>query len=140
MRIVTTLVSTTGFVLLGSCAERQTVTLPDIDISTSSDGIVALPADVPEVFREHFVKYTNVRAPNGKPIHILAQDGWTVPAYTLPKNLENVEVFRMVVKENLSMDMVCRFLESVATAVEEFEELESGGRTPQVHRGPKLLC
>ncbi len=70
----------------------------------------------------------------------LAQDGWTVPAYTLPKNLENVEVFRMVVKENLSMDMVCRFLESVATAVEEFEELESGGRAPRVHRGPKLLC
>lgn len=54
-----------------------TVTLPDIDISSSPNGIVSLPDDVPEVFKEHFIKYTKVMAPNGKPIHILAQDGWT---------------------------------------------------------------
>ena len=66
-----------GVVFAVSCADRPRVTLPEIDISTSPDGIVALPDDVPEVFREHFVQYTKVVAPNGKPIHILAQDGWT---------------------------------------------------------------
>jgi len=63
--------------LLSSCQKKEEVTLPDIDISASPNGIVPLPDDVPEVFKEHFVKYTKVVAPNGKPIHILAQDGWT---------------------------------------------------------------
>ena len=61
--------------LFFSCEQR--VTLPEIDISTSSDGIVELPDNVPAVFKKYFVKYTKVNAPNGKPIHILAQDGWT---------------------------------------------------------------
>lgn len=64
-------------ILISSCAETQRVTLPDIDISASADGIVALPGDVPLVLRERFVLYTKVVAPNGKPIHLLAQDGWT---------------------------------------------------------------
>ena len=61
--------------LFFSCEQRAT--LPEIDISTSSDGIVELPDNVPAVFKKYFVKYTKVNAPNGKPIHILAQDGWT---------------------------------------------------------------
>ncbi len=52
----------------------------------------------------------------------LSQDGWTVPDYTLPKNLTNVRVIRMVVKENFSMDMAELFLESLRRAIEEFEE------------------
>ena len=63
--------------LLVSCQPKEQVTLPEIDTSTSPNGIVPLPDDVPEVFKGHFVKYTKVVAPNGKPIHILAQDGWT---------------------------------------------------------------
>ena len=63
--------------LLSSCQKKEEVTLPEIDISASPNGIVPLPDDVPDVFREYFAKYTKVTAPNGKPIHILAQDGWT---------------------------------------------------------------
>lgn len=37
---------------------------------------------------------------------ILRERGWIVPAYTLPANAEHVSVLRMVVKENLSRDMV----------------------------------
>ena len=68
-----------SFVLLGSCTKEKAgrVTLPEIDISASPDGIVPLPDDVPGVFKKYFVKYTKVVAPNGKPIHILAQDAWT---------------------------------------------------------------
>jgi len=58
-------------------ARSERVTLPDIDISQSPNGIVLLPENVPHVFRDVFVKYTKIYAPNGKPIHILAQDRWT---------------------------------------------------------------
>ena len=63
--------------LSASCQTREQVTLPLIEISSSPDGIVSLPDDVPSLFKEHFVSYTHVLAPNGKPIRILAQDGWT---------------------------------------------------------------
>ena len=69
--------------LLSTCADSQQsglsgkVTLPEIDISGSRNGIVALPVNTPAVFTDWFSKYTNVVAPNGKPIHILAQTGWT---------------------------------------------------------------
>ena len=64
-----------GLIYLCACTGK--VTLPDIDISVTDDGVVALPENVPDVFKQYFVKYTKVIAPNGKPIHILAQDGWT---------------------------------------------------------------
>ena len=57
--------------------EEELFTLPEIDISGSPSGIVELPEDVPSVFRDVFTKYTKIIAPNGKPIHILAQAGWT---------------------------------------------------------------
>ena len=61
----------------GETAPAERVTLPDIDISQSPNGIVTLPENFPQVIRDVFVKYTKIYAPNGKPIHILAQDGWT---------------------------------------------------------------
>ena len=64
-------------ILLGACGEREKVTLPAIDVASAADGIVPLPESAPELFRRHFVKYAHVVAPNGKPIRILAQSGWT---------------------------------------------------------------
>jgi hypothetical protein len=49
--------------------------LDAIDISQSTDGIVPLPASVGTTLNSIFVKYTKVTAPNGKPIHLMAQDG-----------------------------------------------------------------
>jgi len=48
----------------------------DIDISTAPGGVVPLPQSVDRRVRKWFGRYTRVLAPNGKPIHILAQDGW----------------------------------------------------------------
>ena len=65
--------------LVVSCADTETsrvVTLPDIDISGSPNGVVPLPDDTPSVFTDVFAKYTKVIAPNSKPIHILVQAGW----------------------------------------------------------------
>ncbi|MFQ5721717.1 MAG: hypothetical protein ACE5GI_04440 [Candidatus Aminicenantales bacterium] len=53
------------------------VSLPEIDISGTPDGIVPLPDNVPAIYKDVFVKYTKIIAPNGKPIHLLAQDGWS---------------------------------------------------------------
>jgi len=55
----------------------QPVTLPEIDISGSPDGIVPLPENTASLFKDVFVNYTKIIAPNGKPIHFLAQDAWS---------------------------------------------------------------
>ncbi len=49
--------------------------LDAIDIARSANGIVPLPADVGKTLNSIFVKYTKVKAPNGKPIHLMAQAG-----------------------------------------------------------------
>ena len=35
----------------------------------------------------------------------LREKGWIVPAYQLPKNAENIEIMRIVVRENFTSDM-----------------------------------
>ena len=62
---------------VGQASSADKISLPEIDISGSPDGIVPLPDYVPSIYRDVFVKYTKIVAPNGKPIHFLAQDGWT---------------------------------------------------------------
>ncbi len=66
-----------GCLLLTACAPREPATLPEIDTSCAPDGIVDLPADVPAMFHEHFVKYACFPTPDGRRIHFLASDGWT---------------------------------------------------------------
>lgn len=51
--------------------------LTAIDISTTQNGVVPIPDTVPLVIRDIFIKYTRTLAPNGKPIHLLAQEVWT---------------------------------------------------------------
>lgn len=48
----------------------------DIDVSGAPAGVVPLPESVDDRIETWFGRYTRVVAPNGKPIHILAQDGW----------------------------------------------------------------
>ncbi len=73
------LVGTLCLLVCGVCDSgyAQDVTLPDIDISSSANGIVPLPENTPSVFTDAFSKYTKIIAPNGKPIHFLAQDAWS---------------------------------------------------------------
>jgi len=64
-----------AFITLGSF-QLKAQSLPDnIDISTSPNGIVALPSTVPAVFANNgFVKYTKIQCPNGQAIHFIAQN------------------------------------------------------------------
>ncbi len=54
----------------------------------------------------------------------LKQSGWMVPAYTLPSNLENFVVMRVVVRQGFSRDMADQLLTDITTAVADLEKLE----------------
>ena len=54
----------------------------------------------------------------------LQQSGWMVPAYTLPKNLENIVVMRIVARQGMSRDMADMLLSDIRNAVAEFETLQ----------------
>lgn len=47
----------------------------------------------------------------------LREQGWIVPAYTLPPDAQHIAILRAVVKENLGRDLVDRFVDDVEGAV-----------------------
>ena len=51
----------------------------------------------------------------------LRERGWLVPAYTMPKNREDVVVQRVVVKEGFSRDMADMLVQDIQKAVEFFK-------------------
>lgn len=54
----------------------------------------------------------------------LQQSGWMVPAYTMPKNIDNLVVMRIVVRQGMSRDMADMLMSDIRNAVTEFEQLE----------------
>lgn len=54
----------------------------------------------------------------------LQQSGWIVPAYTMPKNIEDVVVMRIVVRQGMSRDMADMLMGDIRNAIAEFEQLE----------------
>ncbi len=53
----------------------------------------------------------------------LQQSGWMVPAYTLPKSIDDIVVMRIVVRQGMSRDMADMLLHDIESAVGEFEKL-----------------
>ena len=54
----------------------------------------------------------------------LSQSGWMVPAYTLPANIQDYIVMRIVVRQGFSRDMADMLLGDIKSAVLELEKLE----------------
>lgn len=54
----------------------------------------------------------------------LKQSGWMVPAYTLPANIENYIVMRIVARQGFSRDMADMLLADIESAVADLEKLE----------------
>ena len=54
----------------------------------------------------------------------LMQRGWMVPAYTMPKNIEDMVVMRVVVRQGMSRDMADMLITDIQNAVSELEKLE----------------
>lgn len=53
----------------------------------------------------------------------LQQSGWMVPAYTLPRDIEDYVVMRLVVRQGFSRDMADMILDDIRNAITEFETL-----------------
>ena len=54
----------------------------------------------------------------------LMQSGWMVPAYTMPKDIEDMVVMRIVVRQGMSRDMADMLIQDITDAVAELEKLE----------------
>ena len=54
----------------------------------------------------------------------LMQQGWMVPAYTMPKDIEDMVVMRIVVRQGMSRDMADMLIADIAASVAELEKLE----------------
>ena len=54
----------------------------------------------------------------------LMERGWMVPAYTMPKDIEDMVVMRIVVRQGMSLDMADMLIADIRNAVEELEKLE----------------
>lgn len=50
----------------------------------------------------------------------LRENGWIIPAYNLPENAQDVQVLRMVIKENFSRDMIENLLLDINAACNHF--------------------
>jgi len=69
----------------------------------------------------------------------LKESGWIVPAYTLPKNAEDIAVMRMVIKENFGRDMVDMFLNDLMKAYNSLEKADIKKKEISDHENPSLL-
>lgn len=54
----------------------------------------------------------------------LQENGWMVPAYTLPADMENVVVMRIVCRQGTSRDMIDMLLGDILSGVAELDKLE----------------
>lgn len=54
----------------------------------------------------------------------LKQGGWMVPAYTLPENIQNYIVMRIVVRQGFSRDMADMLLNDINNAIAGARKLE----------------
>ncbi|PMZ61398.1 glutamate decarboxylase, partial [Pseudomonas sp. FW306-2-11AA] len=53
----------------------------------------------------------------------LQQSGWMVPAYTMPKSIEDMVVMRIVVRQGMSRDMADMLLRDIENAVASLDKL-----------------
>ncbi|MEG1553980.1 MAG: glutamate decarboxylase [Rikenellaceae bacterium] len=54
----------------------------------------------------------------------LQESGWMVPAYTLPENIQNFIVMRIVVRQGTSRDVIDMLLSDMKAAIVELDKLE----------------
>jgi glutamate decarboxylase len=64
----------------------------------------------------------------------LRERGWLVPAYTFPKNREDLAVLRIVCRNGFSRDLADMFLEDLTRSTEYLQDLS--GPLPTAHAHP----
>lgn len=94
--------------------------LEAIDVGIAPRGITSLPGGVDPVLRAHFDRYTRVVAPNGRPIHLLAQPPWTADQIVHARNvLEHLLVGHADVANAMTERRATLVLFSTQDAMEE---------------------
>ena len=81
--------------------------LQDLNTDVSPIGVIELPSSVDSKIRSTFKWYTKVVAPNGKPIHMLAQSNWTD---------EQVAYTRTILEHYLTSDLSIFYGDKTAVA------------------------
>jgi glutamate decarboxylase len=51
----------------------------------------------------------------------MRQDGWQIPAYSLPKNMEDVVVMRIVVRQGTGIDLADRLIDDMKRHIQELD-------------------
>ena len=77
-------------------SDASVASLQNLDVSTGELNVIPLPTTVDKGIRDVFKWYTMLKAPNGKPIHFLGQDNWTI---------EQMAYVRSVLEHYLTTDL-----------------------------------
>lgn len=59
----------------------------------------------------------------------LREKGWIVPAYSLPKNAEDIKIMRIVIRENFTSDMATILIDDIEKACQFLEKVAKLGAT-----------
>ena len=51
----------------------------------------------------------------------MRQDGWQIPAYSLPKDMEDVVVMRIVVRQGTGIDLADRLIDDMKRHIETLD-------------------
>jgi glutamate decarboxylase len=72
----------------------------------------------------------------------LKEKGWIVPAYCLPKNAEDIEIMRIVVRENFTSDMAVILVDDIEKACQFLEKAAKlrAKETFQLEKSPTKIC
>jgi glutamate decarboxylase len=72
----------------------------------------------------------------------LREKGWIVPAYCLPRNAEDIEIMRIVVRENFTSDMAAILVDDIEKACQFLDKAAKLGakETFQLEKGPTKIC
>jgi glutamate decarboxylase len=61
----------------------------------------------------------------------LREEGWLVPAYTFPKNREDIDALRIVVRNGFSHDLAHLLLDDLRRVLPRLQRQTSPGRGPE---------
>lgn len=70
----------------------------------------------------------------------LEKKGWVVPAYTMPANIEDMNVMRVVFREGFNQDLVHALLGDIKEIIEEFEKIPPQKSMPKDKKNAKKVC
>ncbi|KAB5562881.1 glutamate decarboxylase [Coniochaeta sp. 2T2.1] len=130
----------------GKKTETTSTSAPHVGEDTSADYVAGLPV-VAFCFSDEFKKeYPHLKQEKVSPM--LRARQWIIPNYALPPNEDHTEILRVVVRENMSFDLLERLITDIVEVTETLMEddkvdlsilQKQKRRRPDEKRTPKAL-